>query len=128
MTDDLISRQAAIDHLRNIIDATATDNEYNEGFYDGLEFCVNTLATTPSVQPERNFLSGLTAEEQYDKIKWLFEYGKGFTDSRLAVIEWLEKHSAQPDADMIHLQKEQAYMQGWEDGRKALGMEAENES
>lgn len=28
--------------------------------------------------------------------------------------------SAQPDKDMIHLQKEQAYIQGWEDGRKAL--------
>ena len=28
--------------------------------------------------------------------------------------------SVQPDKDMIHLQKEQAYMQGWEDGRNAL--------
>ena len=28
--------------------------------------------------------------------------------------------SAQPDKDLIHLQKEQAYMQGWEDGQKAL--------
>lgn len=28
--------------------------------------------------------------------------------------------SAQPDNDMIHLQKEQAYLQGWEEGRKAL--------
>ena len=26
----------------------------------------------------------------------------------------------QPDNDMIHLQKEQAYFQGWEEGRKAL--------
>lgn len=26
----------------------------------------------------------------------------------------------QPDKDMIHLQKEQAYLQGWEEGRKAL--------
>ena len=25
--------------------------------------------------------------------------------------------SAEPDADMIHLQKEQAYMQGWEDAK-----------
>ena len=48
-------------------------------------------------QAERNFLSGLSAKEQYDKIKWLFDYGKGFTDSRVAVIEWLEKHSAQPE-------------------------------
>lgn len=28
--------------------------------------------------------------------------------------------SAQPDNDMIHLQKEQAYLQGWEEGREAL--------
>ena len=27
--------------------------------------------------------------------------------------------SAQPDNDMLHLQKEQAYLQGWEEGRKA---------
>lgn len=31
--------------------------------------------------------------------------------------------SAQSDTDMVHLQKEQAYMQGWEDGRKALRKE-----
>lgn len=31
--------------------------------------------------------------------------------------------SAQPDKNMIHLQKEQAYMQGWEDGREALRKE-----
>ena len=28
--------------------------------------------------------------------------------------------SVQPYEDMIHLQKEQAYMRGWEDGQKAL--------
>lgn len=31
--------------------------------------------------------------------------------------------SAQPDNDMIHLQKEQAYLQGWEEGREALRKE-----
>lgn len=31
--------------------------------------------------------------------------------------------SAQPDNDMIHLQKEQAYLQGWEEGREALRRE-----
>ena len=36
--------------------------------------------------------------------------------------------SAQPEKDMIHLQKEQAYMQGWEEGRNALREEIwENE-
>ena len=31
--------------------------------------------------------------------------------------------SVQPDNDTIHLQKEQAYLQGWEEGRKALRKE-----
>ena len=34
-----------------------------------------------------------------------------------------ELPSVQPDNDMIHLQKEQAYLQGWEDGREALRKE-----
>lgn len=50
--DDLISRQAAIEHWRLIIDATSTDNEYNMGFVDGLEFCISHLSTMPSAQPE----------------------------------------------------------------------------
>lgn len=29
-------------------------------------------------------------------------------------------YAAEPDNDIIHLQKEQAYLQGWEEGRKAL--------
>lgn len=33
--------------------------------------------------------------------------------------------SAEPDNDMIHLQKEQAYLQGWEEGREALKQETE---
>lgn len=43
------------------------------------------------------------------------------TDNKIAVIEALP--SVQPDNDMIHLQKEQAYLQGWEDGREALRKE-----
>lgn len=31
-----------------------------------------------------------------------------------------ELPSVQPDKDLIHLQKEQAYMQGYEDGRKMI--------
>lgn len=34
-----------------------------------------------------------------------------------------ELPSAEPDNDMIHLQKEQAYLQGWEEGREALRKE-----
>ena len=41
----------------------------------------------------------------------------------LAEITLSELPSVQPDENMIHLQKEQAYMQGWEDGREALRKE-----
>ena len=60
--------------------------------------CLDVVAQLPSVQPERNFLSGLTPEEQYNKINWLLhDYGMQFTDTRHAVIDWLEKYSAQPE-------------------------------
>lgn len=51
--DDMVSRQAAINHLRSIIDATDTKDRYNEGFADGLEFCISHMATMPSVHPEQ---------------------------------------------------------------------------
>lgn len=39
-------------------------------------------------------LSTITAEEFFDKIMWLLhEYGKRYTDSRLAIIEWLQTES-----------------------------------
>ena len=49
---DLISRQENIDHLRRLIDVTNKDSEYDEGFIDGLEFCISHMLTMPSVQPE----------------------------------------------------------------------------
>lgn len=52
MRDDSISRAAAIDHWRAIIDATDEDSIYNMGFVDGLEFCINHLSTIPSAQSE----------------------------------------------------------------------------
>jgi len=37
-------------------------------------------------------LSGKTPEEQYDILYWLMmEYGKGYSNSRLARIEWLKR-------------------------------------
>ena len=74
-----------------------------------------------------------TAEEIYDFLWFLFhDYGCSFTDSRKAIIEWINGEremnyllydykfgDVQTDKDLIHLQKEQAYMQGYEDGRKS---------
>lgn len=50
----------------------------------------------------------------------ILDYGKhwdGHTEKD--VTRLLSLTSAEPDKDLIHLQKEQAYMQGYEDGRKS---------
>lgn len=65
--DDLISRQAAIEYFKRIIDATNTDGRYNLGFIDGLEFCINHLSTEPSAQPEQ-------PTEVQDILQYLDEY------------------------------------------------------
>lgn len=36
----------AIQHFRNIVEATDTEEKYNEGFVDGLEFCISHLSST----------------------------------------------------------------------------------
>lgn len=55
------------------------------------------------------------------------------TECELLSCEWDEltnaikqAPSAEQDNDMIHLQKEQAYLQGWEEGREALRRAAIN--
>ena len=40
-----------------------------------------------------------------------------FIDRDEAVKAWRQLSSAEPDHDKLHLQREQAYMQGWEDAR-----------
>lgn len=40
----------------------------------------------------KEYLSTLSAEEWFIKIGWLFKvYGKSYTDSHIAIIEWLNK-------------------------------------
>ena len=40
----------------------------------------------------KEWMVTLTAEEFYDMMKWLTHvYSKQFTDSRLAIIKWLDK-------------------------------------
>lgn len=68
--DDLISRQAAIEYLQRIIDATNTDGRYNLGFIDGLEFCINHLSTEPSAQSKRK------------KGKWEWDAEEGYWCSK----------------------------------------------
>lgn len=51
--NDLISRQALIEHLRRTIEASSNDGDYNEGFNDGMDFAACFASTLPSAQPER---------------------------------------------------------------------------
>jgi len=79
-----MTREEAIDVLKhNYPSACFTD------LCEAVEIAIQAL----SAQPERNFLSGLTPEEQYEKLKWLFtDYGMQHTDSRQAIIQWLASH------------------------------------
>lgn len=49
---DLISRQAAIERFYRIIEASNTNGDYNEGYVDGMEFCIELIHDLPAVQPE----------------------------------------------------------------------------
>lgn len=51
---DLIDRQREVEHLRKIIEATNPESDYNEGWIDGLEYCISTMSVAPSAQPEIN--------------------------------------------------------------------------
>ena len=43
----------AIEHFKRIIEATTdTEEKYNEGFVDGLEFCISHLFSMLNVRPE----------------------------------------------------------------------------
>ena len=50
---DAISRQAAIEHFQRTLDATDKEGNYDKGFIDGLDFCINHLSTLPSVTPKQ---------------------------------------------------------------------------
>lgn len=92
--DDIIYRQMAIKAMQKLEaeDIDMYGVSIPEGF-DG-ERAVKALRELPSAEPEisriERELHGKTPEEQYDFIYWLLlKFGLGYTDSRLAIIEWL---------------------------------------
>ena len=53
MSGDLISRAEVVEHFRRLKEASETNGQYNEGFVDGLDFCITFISTLPSAEPER---------------------------------------------------------------------------
>lgn len=54
---------------------------------------INEIINSPELKTSRieKELHGKTPEEQYDFIYWLLlKFGLGYTDSRLAILEWLK--------------------------------------
>ena len=46
----------------------------------------------------KEVMVNLSDEAFFDKLHWLTHvYGKGFTDSRIAIIKWLGKEAEEPD-------------------------------
>ena len=86
MTDDSISRQAAIDAINSYF-GFSIEEEYGSAVQE----VINGL---PSAEPNRiaRETAGKSPDEIYDILYWLMsDYGKQFTDSRAAVIEWLKE-------------------------------------
>ena len=88
---DLIDRQAAIDAMNEVSEHYT---EKGREWHPHINFMVEAIKDLPSAQPDtsriENILHGKSAEEQYDFLWWLMQnYGMQFTDTRIAVIEWL---------------------------------------
>lgn len=117
---NLISRQAAIDAI----------DEYDFDFPNYMERFVTELRDAmkadikhdiealPSAQPDGRYIN---ADELIKRLKQSGQDDAARIALKMAGHERKKiLPSVQPDKDLIHLQKEQAYMQGWEDGQKAL--------
>lgn len=96
--DDLISRQEAIKTIEEYADRLQMvnwkDNPNVPYKVYSLNWCINTIRDLPSAQSEisriEQELHGKTPEEQYEFLYWLLlKFALTYTDSRLAVVEWL---------------------------------------
>lgn len=101
---DMISRQEAINTLNvgaellrrvlddtNIVGAERAKYEWGLGL---IESYISDMKELPPAQQNRiaRETAGKSPEEIYDFLHWLLiDYGRQFTDSRLAVIEWLKE-------------------------------------
>ena len=49
---DLISRAEVVEHFQRLKEASETNGQYNEGFVDGLDYCISFISTLPSAEPK----------------------------------------------------------------------------
>ena len=135
-SDDLISRQAAIDALWKALFKYEDDAEKQFQESDELDvsewivhriFVQNmsdidrqTILNLPSAQPEIIHCESEELPSAQPDCSDCIKHGGDWDCDH---VHCHKGESAQPDNDMIHLQKEQAYLQGWEEGRKALRKE-----
>jgi len=61
---DLIDRQEAIVHFQRIKESSEVTPEYNEGFVDGLDYCISFLSILAPTYPKKG--------------KWIYIYKKGY--------------------------------------------------
>lgn len=93
--DDTIYRQAVIDRINKQREHLQPDIYPQDKIGDAAyRICAEFIERLPSAQPEisriEQELHGKTPEEQYEFLYWLmFEFALTYTDSRLAVVEWL---------------------------------------
>ena len=61
---DLINRKEVIAHFQRTKEASSTNGQYNEGFVDGLDFCIAFISTLPPAHSKRGqWISRMTTKD-----------------------------------------------------------------
>ena len=89
--DDTISKQDAIDAVHKEYDTILDFKSDGRTVASSFEDVINALPPAqPKISRIEQELHGKTPEEQYEFLYWLLlKFGLSYTDSRLAVVEWL---------------------------------------
>lgn len=94
MKDDLISRQTAMLHFQRTINACDSDCDYNQGFIDGMEFCLGFIKTLPSAQQWTPVTEGLPKNGDWGDWYWgVFKDSSGWVIPTPFVCYYLGKEA-----------------------------------
>ncbi len=132
---DLIDRQAVIVAVKDALLAWSSMPQWRD------DKLIEALVGLPSAHPEQTDCEychedsdGYVRPIEKNSHAWLIRRGRtvklrvgfkgGYSECDILFCPMCGRGLTEDDLisrqDMIHLQREQAYMQGWEDGRKAL--------